>query len=1318
MRQFSCLLLLPLLLVSPLHAAIRGVIISRDGVPIPNATISVHAHLTWSEVFARLSGGVAKERLAGTQSDTKGAFSLEAKGRNLQLRIEAAGHAGLGLLVDENEDLGAIALRAAPSSAITVSGGGQPLANAIVMIGTDEFHTTDAEGKVTLPDPRNRAAELRIHHPQYAPLTTSLRQRKSLAFSLEPGVLIEGTVTTSDRKTPVAGAEIRVDGWQLGKSAEDGSFRIANAPKNWRELVAVKDDQIGAANRDPKTAKLTIRVAKGESLSGSVREAASGGAIANAKLQLWQEREPFPQFVVTDAKGSYSFSPLLPGSYQISATAANHVNGQNQAEVRGAARRDFALVKSATILGMVIDENRKGLGAASVSLTNSDGGDAMMMRMRGQGGFVMPTAISAPDGRFVLRNVAPDVKYQVVANRKGFPRGTSDPVDVAAGERKSGVSVMIPNGIEVRGVVRDANERPLSNVVVNSTPSRGDSQFGVVNIFLGGTQSPDADHLRTGPDGSFVVRLKEGTYDFRFSLQGYAPRSINGVKVASSGTDLLAATLVPGVEVSGRVTRAGVGVADATVVTFGGPAGGSEPAVTAPDGSFTLTDLSPGQVSLMVSKLQEGIREERRVTAPARDVAIELPGGGRISGRVIDKSTRAPITSFRAGMSNDRSGGGMVLRMPAAMQQFRSDAGQFTLENVPTRASELIVEAPGYVRRRMGGLTIEEGKPISDLEVEMESGTSINGKVVSSEGTPLAGVIVGLATDDSGPVGLPRDASSSATTDGAGEFTLAAVAPGEQTIVFQKFGFQTERKSVRVSGREQRVDARLSKGRDIVGVVVSEGGAPIAGANVSARTSVQDAMPRSAVTDPNGEFRFSGLTPGRYRFTASKPGLSSGELKDFDIESSTPLRIVIEAGGTISGRITGLNETDLAMARVTFSNGQRSASAVPDSNGNFRIENAPTGTVRVRAEVVGAMTGFRSSPSKTVEVSAGGEANVEIRFDGGATVSGRVTRDGRAVANGSISFMPTGGRADSAASTRIDDRGAYSLSGLTDGTYTVRVIDLDRLAPHTRSYEVRGSSTFDIDIRSGGLRGRVVDASTSAPIADVSISIREITDRDSGPFGGRNVASDAAGTFRVDSISSGRYELRAQKTGYGQQTIETTIQEGSAGEVEFKLQPNDGIALRIVDGRDNRVLAGFVMATDSQGRRAFDGTTRSDASGIFRIPLSAGSYKLRVAVPNYATRTLTLSSPSSNATTVAMTPGGILLLRNDGDALRIRLVSGGGDPFTSTPNNELRIDRGARLIENIPPGSWTVHVLDEAGASRKQIPVNVAEGQTTTVELK
>ena len=104
----------------------------------------------------------------------------------------------------------------------------------------------------------------------------------------------------------------------------------------------------------------------------------------------------------------------------------------------------------------------------------------------------------------------------------------------------------------------------------------------------------------------------------------------------------------------------------------------------------------------------------------------------------------------------------------------------------------------------------------------------------------------------------------------------------------------------------------------------------------------------SARTDANGAFTFESVSPGRYRFSASKTGFAEGSIEDVDISTGAPVRIVLKTGGTIYGRITGLTAQELALTQVSAS-GETYQEGTVDASGNYRIEGAPSGTVRVQA---------------------------------------------------------------------------------------------------------------------------------------------------------------------------------------------------------------------------------------------------------------------------------------------------------------------------------------------------------------------------------
>src|SRR4029077_5788002 len=108
------------------------------------------------------------------------------------------------------------------------------------------------------------------------------------------------------------------------------------------------------------------------------------------------------------------------------------------------------------------------------------------------------------------------------------------------------------------------------------------------------------DVVRTGTDGTFNLRLKEGTYDVVFKREGFATKTLRAQAVSASSRPV-EVKLDPGVEISGRVVRSGVGIEGVNVTALGED--GPQNTVTASDGSFTISDLSPGQMMLNVNKM-------------------------------------------------------------------------------------------------------------------------------------------------------------------------------------------------------------------------------------------------------------------------------------------------------------------------------------------------------------------------------------------------------------------------------------------------------------------------------------------------------------------------------------------------------------------------------------------------------------------------------------------------------------------------------------------------------------------------------------------
>lgn len=1318
--------LLLILLALPSLAAVTGSVMTPDGAPIAGARVSIQALETPDARRMRLlSAEPQPVAIASTQTDSRGRWTLESpKDAVVDLLVNAAGYTPFQRRIERDEEVGAVALLKTDNKTGSVRAAGKPVANATVSLRYDNAELvvrTDAEGKFEAPDPK-RLRSITVVHGSWAIDEESFftnAPANALNRTLSAGTSISGRVVAADGTTPVAKATISVDGWPVASSGDDGAFTVAHAPSKWTTVLAQTGSLLGTrAQSAEKSVKL--RLGKPATLSGRVTDAKTKVPIAGVMVRVGPRMMRMMaggdgSAAITDAKGNYSL--VVPaGAYTVAAfhPAYNAEPLEVSVTAGQQASRDVSATPLARVSGVVMSEDNKPVAATAIS--GEEVGDQMFRPGRMM--MAREAVVSGPDGKFSTR-VQTDTDIRVRAARKGLPVARSETFRLAPGERKSGIVITLPSGIAVSGKVTDKEGKPLSGVAVTAAEATPGSR-GMIRMIIGGPQSEE-DPVRTGTDGAFTIRVKEGTYDFTFKREGYAQKVVRGQSITPNTPPEIETTLDPAVEITGRVVRGGNGVDGVMITTFSEMGLGAS-ATTGPDGSFTLSGLTPGDVRATFRKETDFIQEMRSLTAPGRDIVIEVPSGTRVSGRVVDKESRKPITDFQAGVSTSRSGGGMVMMMPPQLRAFTSDDGSFTLENIPLGSVNLVASAPGYSDARMN-LTLEEGKPLSGIELELDPGTRLIGKVTGPDGAALSGATVQVVTIGAGSVMMMGGPGKRTVTDSNGEYVLEALEPSDTNIEVSHAKYLGTRKEIAPKGREVRLDVQLTTGNRVSGVVVTESGAPVPEAEVEAMAGA--GAFRSARADANGAFTFDSLAPGRYRFTAQKYGFSEARVDDYDTSAGTPLRLVMRSGATIYGQVRGLSSEELQSAAVEArgSDGAYSSATV-DPSGNFKMEGAPTGTVRVSAAVSRNFSSRRTSQPQTINIAAGESQNIVLEFRFDTVIRGRVIRNNRPLAGANVSFMPKRGSANQTASTTsTDEQGNYSVSGLEEGEYSVNVIDMQRFSPYQTTYDVRGSATFDIDYTTSSLRGRVTDSETGDPLNNARVTIRA-TNSDA-MRGERAAATDVNGTFVFDTVAPGTYTISADKQGFGNHVTELTIGESSPPELDFKLSKNSGVTLKVVDGRDGRVLTAVAYVYDQSGRFVQDSGFRFggavDLASDVKLPLAAGAYSATVGAIGYAPMSVSLVSPGTQ--TVALTPGGNIMLRSTkSDRQRVRLVDARGQVYPRSPNrlpaSELPPSPGVMPMNNVAPGSYTVQVMgNNDTVVLRSVPVTVIEGQTVEVDV-
>jgi hypothetical protein len=502
--------------------------------------------------------------------------------------------------------------------------------------------------------------------------------------------------------------------------------------------------------------------------------------------------------------------------------------------------------------------------------------------------------------------------------------------------------------------------------------------------------------------------------------------------------------------------------------------------------------------------------------------------------------------------------------------------------------------------------------------------------------------------------------------------------------------------------------------------VVERGGQPLAGTRVNMVAAGNTTGPvGGGVAGDDGTFRLSGLAEGRYTLSARKDGYVAYS-QTVEIPASGPVDITLQRGGTISGRVRGVDPSQLPAVMISAYGSGNAVSARADANGNFTLQGMPDGRATVTAVISSPR---RRSVQKDIDV-AGGAATVDLEFTDsgdGFTVRGRVTGPNGALRGGGVSFSPhragvggpgVGGMVMSIGGSFpgtavIGADGAYEVSGLSMGSYDVRVDGAGGPVFQT-SYNVTGNGTFDIEVRGSGLQGRVVDSRSGAPLGDVVITL----------LGGsqsrmnRELTSDSDGRFSAEVVPAGAYRLRALRDRYATVMQDVTVTDAAPASVEIRMEPAAPTVVRTFDAQTSRPIDAFVGVVPQgaqDGLAAFG--TRGEV-GETRLYLAPGQYRARASARGYVMQQSDFTAPAAEVRIGLMPAGSVLVVAHSARFVRITLPGSprpiwGPAPPPTGP------------IETLAAGVYALDVFDEARHNVvKTYTFTVVAGQSVTVEIE
>ena len=632
---------------------------------------------------------------------------------------------------------------------------------------------------------------------------------------------------------------------------------------------------------------------------------------------------------------------------------------------------------------------------------------------------------------------------------------------------------------------------------------------------------------------------------------------------------------------------------------------------------------------------------------PPDRLELKLAACDRAMVGTIRDASGGPIAGARVTwMRANRPTGEAILLAGVEVESDANGSYELCVDGGRTRVTAA-VSADGYGAIEIAAMVW--GRDRFDFSLVPEA--TVVGRVIrEDDGQPVAQAYVTLSPDQRG---AERTGRRAAFSDAEGGFRITGVAPGRHVVGAIGDHLATARETPIVVEAGQTTDDMelVVETRSMVTGVVTDGGKPVAGALVWAKTNDPGRTSDTAVSQADGSFVLGRVPRGQVRFVARPYEVVSP--RTFQVERARHDGVAIEVGalGTITGLVVrGDRPVDGAQLELHGSNSNEVTPVRTGADGRFEARGLRPGrwVVYGSSEQDGA---FGRAPD--VQLERGGKADIRIDLMYSAAISGMVVdQDGEPVPGVSVEFRH-GSMDDFGFATTPDDGRFRAATMVGGGSYEVTV---RRRSGSSGGLRPAAGSRFPRVLLADGasevtglvlavrldrlsIAGRVVDENGD-PVADARVAA-EVAEQGLAPSFSyaRHQASavtDVEGRFSIGDLSAGSYAVQARAS-TGQEAV---VHGVSAGRKDLAIVlPSPGT----VEG----TLVGFGEAprvfAARQGSSAAGAVTRGSVSGsTFSIRLTPGTYVVsgrssteaasaRVDVRAGATSRITLTSSGTGS---------------------------------------------------------------------------------------
>lgn len=936
------------------------------------------------------------------------------------------------------------------------------------------------------------------------------------------------------------------------------------------------------------TAASALASIHGLVMSSDGKPVANAGVVAyaietsdqrSARLVSASPERPVVASVKTNAKGEFEVDPKKLPVVELNITAPS-LGYQKSTAVEG----DDAgvIMLRATLMRTAhVRADGKPVAGAIVSFIN---------------GYETKTDES---GAFTVPEIVGGIRIVVIA--EGF---APVPVTVVDGKRGN-LDVALSRGVAIEGTAVLENGKspfPKATVDVDGFPlgsTDGDGHFAIAHV------DPSWREIRVH------TQERVGTLT---RPHGAAP-----LRVITRPASLIEGTLR---DVATKTPLANVLVSLTLGIGRGGFVSGDPnfrlAAFTDERGSFTLGPLTAGNYRLSASHPHWVIRIQA-VSVPASTHFrgdLYATSAGTVSGTVVDERG-TPIAAAGINFSQMQAGPLILSQEPFA---WSGPNGHYVVRPLES-GTEFILSArrPGLPAGRSSAFRLAAGEKKNNLIVTIPSGIVIKGCIADSEKHPLSGVMVVPVEHNDQYDGIIQSALYSAkasdhpqsAADGTFSFR---VTPGSYDIAFRRDGYVVRiLKKTDLKDGVLPLDVTLETAVEISGRALRPDGTPLQGASLNAWTG-QSFYQDPAITGADGSFTLTGLSSSAYTVSVSKmdEGLSTSKTV------RAPAKDVVlqtEEGTRVSAIVVDDKQQPVLEFRAGMSVTRVMGSQIYRQPATMREFHTDDGQVVLEHNRPGAYdlvvdaTGFalkrvpvRVEEGKNVEgvevaLTRGVSLTVRVVDPSGSPVVGAMVReiaaDGPAMGPQDLGLLRNG----------TDANGECLFQDVDPAEKTLAISKLGYSLEKKTIKLTDAATRLDVTLKSAKTLTGVVRTSAGAPLADAMVYARTPV-QDAGSNGTR---SDANGNFRIESLGSGRYEVRAQKQGFAPAIVKDVDIDTVAQPLLLTL-PAGGVITGSVRGLDASKYKDVTVS--ASGSAAFS-TSPLQPDGSFRLDGLTGVVTMR-----------------------------------------------------------------------------------------------------------